>query len=300
MSRILLIVIVAGCLGAVAAPADAGPYKDAVLDDGAFAYWRLGETTATAADSATATNPVTSTTNPTIDGTYIGLTDAEKNEPGLIFDDPDTAARFSGDNDQITVPVHPAIDSGGPYNKRTIELWFNADAVDTRQVLFEEGGAGVGLNLYLDGGELHFGGWDVNDPAFEHFLSAPIQAEKTYHAVLVFDSTAQAPGEPAGQVRAYLNGQPVGVGHGAGLLSSHSGGKTAIARVDTATNFHDGTFSGNGFAFSGVLDEIALYNLALTDPQIDDHYRQGIGIPEPAAVVVMLIATATLLGRRGR
>ena len=44
-------------------------------------------------------------------------------------------------------------DDTGTHNERTIELWFNADSVTKRQVLYEEGGSNQeGHNIYIEGG----------------------------------------------------------------------------------------------------------------------------------------------------
>ncbi len=125
-------------------------YEANVLADNPIAYWRLGET-----GVLTAAANIGSLID--VDGTYtngvsLGL-------PGLILDDPDQAAGFDGSDDFVSIPDDDGINTGGPYNAKTVELWFSASgplpASGTRQVLYEQGGINNGLNSRSHRGHCH-------------------------------------------------------------------------------------------------------------------------------------------------
>jgi hypothetical protein len=41
------------------------------------------------------------------------------------------------------------------------------------------------------------------------------------------------------------------------------------------TRFHDGNASGDGYFFAGVLDEVAVYNSALSPARVAAHHAAG-------------------------
>jgi fibronectin type 3 domain-containing protein/subtilisin family serine protease len=236
-------------------------YADLVVGDGAFAYWRLGESSGDEAIDVIGGH----------DATYangVGL-----GEPGLVVGTPDTAARFDGVDDVIAVGDSRNINTGGPYAARTIELWFDADQVSSRQILYEEGGATRGMSVYLDGGNVYFTVWNrKNDdgggawgPAW---VSAPVTAGTTHHAVLVFDGTV-------GSLQAYLDGSGVGTVFGVRDIYRH-GADIGIGGLNQQTRFHDGIDRSNaGYNFIGVIDEVALYATPLAAAQIAAHWSAG-------------------------
>ncbi|MBI3312907.1 MAG: hypothetical protein HYZ83_01540 [Candidatus Omnitrophica bacterium] len=52
----------------------------------------------------------------------------------------------------------------GIHTERTLAIWFRVEdaSINTRkQVIYEEGGAGRGLNIYVYDGKLYVGGWNA-------------------------------------------------------------------------------------------------------------------------------------------
>jgi hypothetical protein len=239
-------------------------YRDAVLADGPFAYWRLGEASGTTALDVTGTGH---------NGTYA-------NSPtlgvaGLIDGDSDTAVSFEGINDRIAVPDSTDINTGGPYATRTVELWFKADNVTRRQVLYEQGSDGRGLGIYLISGQVYVIGWnlsaqDSTTPWGPLWVSAAVATNTRYHVVLVLD-------QPGSRLEGFLNGVSMGSAAGAGKLFAVFN-NIGIASMDDRTRFHDAGSTGNtNFFFDGVIDEVALYGTALTAAQIQNHHTIGTG-----------------------
>ena len=106
-------------------------YQTNVLADSPIAYWRLGDASNPAVNIGSLGNAV--------DGTYqSGVT---LGVSGLVLGDPDSAASFDGSSGYVTIPNHSAINTSGPYDAKTIELWFSAtDPLTGTQVLYEQGG----------------------------------------------------------------------------------------------------------------------------------------------------------------
>lgn len=253
---------------------NSSPYEGAVNGDGAIAYWRLSEQSgATAADHA---GPH--------DATYVGA--PQLGFPSLLANDTNTAVDFDGQDDLVAIAGASQINTGGPYPARTIELWFNADDVQARQVLFEEGGISRGLAIYVDQGSVYFIGWntkndDATTPWGPVWVSAPVTAGATHHVALVLGGTAGFEG--------FVNGTSVGSNSTSGNLFKH-GAKVAIGAMDDDTRFHDGsvTNSGRAFHFDGTIDEVALYNTALSPAQLANHVALGgisVLIPPTVSVV---------------
>jgi YD repeat-containing protein len=88
-------------------------YRQAVLDDGPVAYWRLGETSGTNADDETANNN---------DGTYANSPTLD--QAGAITGDPDGSVDFDGTDDSISVAGSSSLDG---LNAISADGWFYLD-----------------------------------------------------------------------------------------------------------------------------------------------------------------------------
>lgn len=250
------------------APADL--YSDAVLADGAIAYWRLGEGIGGKAFNEGSLSAV-------VDASFSNFNNSEKGVGGLLAASPNPAASFDGSNNEVRIPSHNQINAAsGGYTTKSFELLFNADTVTGRQVLFEQGGKSNGFNLYLQDDELYFGAWTDNN-----FFSAntaasalDIVAGQTYHVVGLWDS---------GDLDLYVGGQPVDSTTASFTTVKTHTGKIAIGGVDNDTRFHNGT-AGDDNNFDGIIDEVALYNLVLSEEQIQKHFL--FSTPEPGTLVI--------------
>ncbi len=236
-----------------------GPgYRDVVIGDGATILWRLGEVAGTTAFDEVGTN----------DAPYLG---APALGAAALISDPDPAVAFDGIDDTIRLVNSPEINQGGPYLTKSIELWFNAADVATRQVLIEQGSVTRGLVMYLLNGQLWAGIYNADTygggtPWGPVFLSTPVAANSTYHAVIVFDA-------PSDLFSLYVNGALADSGTGLGALQNH--GRSAIGSQWDWTRFHDGGRFGDQHYFAGRIDEVAMYAAALSVPTIAAHHAAG-------------------------
>ncbi|TMK56776.1 MAG: PKD domain-containing protein [Actinobacteria bacterium] len=225
----------------------ASNYGDAVLDTpGLVGYWRLGESTGPSlADSKG------SATGTASGGAIFGL-------PGGVLGDPNTAIGFDGKDDFASVPLNL---SGS--NKATVEFWLNWSAYETDDDLameltpnFNQNSGGFIVDPNSSQG--NFGvGIGVADSRNNAFFARP-SAGQWHHYALVLDTTAPA----AQQITPYVDGQPVAY--------------TKTADGTGAGNFANSTLflmsrGGQSLFGAGTVDEVAVYNRALSPAEIAEH-----------------------------
>lgn len=272
LGAVILTVVLSNSVPAVA------QYDAMILEAEPFAYWRLG-------DDDGETFPLYDGVGTEIEATAENV---EFGADSLVPGETNGAARFNGVDSLIRVPDDGQTNSGGPYEEKSVELWFSADdaLTETPQVLFEVGGTTRGLAMYVHDGSVFMGAWNranddggVSSPWMNPepetgpdensiYVSREIESETVYHAALVMD------GDPAGftgTFTGYLNGVPFGTQTGVGQIFNH-GDDMGIGGMDTNIWLVDGTNpGGDGLYFSGLIDEVALYNTALTPAQIENH-----------------------------
>jgi hypothetical protein len=184
---------------------------------------------------------------------------------GLIGD----ALNFDGVDDYVNVPVSPYLTGG---NQRTIEFWMKGNALAARQALVTKWIHGNHAEFYVhtslySGDEIHFhiashrfdtgwhNGWTQD---------ADIQNGVWYHVAAVFDGT-QTGNE--NRMKIYVNGvQKTMIIHGtipSTLTQTNSpvtiGGETTLSRY-----------------FNGIIDEVAIWDIALTADEVLLHYTNGL------------------------
>ncbi len=227
-----------------------------ILADNPDVYYRLNETSGVVATNLGSAGAV-------LDGTYQGGVSQEAG--ALHFGIDNASVSFDGTDDLIAIPNHILINTDpAGYPERTVELTFSADSTTGRQVLYEEGGTGNAIALYLDDGRVYYAARDGGD--FGPFdISAEVKSGETYHAAFVLDSNAAT-------FTGYLNGEAVGTGTVTKPLNTHSGA-VSIGRNSGGTYFHDGAEGGNGEYFNGKVSDFALYNSVLTGADIKTRYE---------------------------
>lgn len=121
--------------------------------------------------------------------------------------------------------------------------------VNTRQLIYEEGGGTHGLNLYLESGNLFANLWVSRS---DNAGSVPVAANTTYAVMFVYDG---------GNTRwdLYLNGSlAVSDVSVQSSLPSH-GGAIGLGEINATTRY-DGNNVGSGDVFQGSIMEMAYYN----------------------------------------
>jgi hypothetical protein len=189
-------------------------------------------------------------------GLFINDKSASSNDKGRIvntaqvqnIDSTNRVVTFTNSNDCISVSNSTEINMS-TFAKRTISLKFKVDdknLTTRRQVIYEEGGAGAGFNIYIFAGKLYVGGWN-NAKWLGTFLATDqIISGKWHNVSLVLDAQAGVTTRQAGALRGYLDG--VKFGEGQGLEMVPHGGGIGLGNVNIDTKFDaDGTvFRGTG------------------------------------------------------
>jgi hypothetical protein len=297
-------------------------YTDQVLADNPDAYWRLGESS-----GLVTMNEVNDSWNGVYNSGTGGLT-PELGAESLVPNTRDKAARFvAAEGNRIQIPDNVAINTGGPYEQKTIEMWFRAETLPnldevtgapTRMFLFEQGGTTRGIAVVLVGtettdpqtAELRFHAWNDNsdgagapwggpesEDKFPIYVSANVEVGQTYHMVAVMDGDPDESsfGPPfLGSLSLYLNGQLAdGPVEGVGLFYN-AGDDAGIGAVNQNTITTEANLNATfDSPFDGVIDEVAYYNTALSAERVAAHYTTGIAPttePEPGQDITLNIA----------
>ena len=152
------------------------------------------------------------------------------------------------------------ISAGKSIANRTISLWFNAEDVNKRQVLYASGLAEVGVNIYLDKGRLYAGSWATVDgikgtqnPLRGYnwkgdWIDTPVEPGRWYQVAWVLKNGADKI-EPERQ-HLYLDGKLVGKAPGAAIPAEYVPPRVGRTNLDggdgqtsgatsSLTRFHD-------------------------------------------------------------
>lgn len=247
-------------------------YAQVVLSDQPIAYWRLDELSG----AVTATDAVGS-----FDGTYdtaaAGAQLTYGAATGVPHTGTDAAVSVAG-GARVSIPYAIELNPWGPFS---VEGWFQpastaANPNDYRTALssmVDPGGNGpTGWLLYQEAGNnwswWPYAGWWTSASLTD--TQDVIQANQWYYIVLSYDGTVftlyvNGTAQASAPYSAFVQNGNIPSG-GAGSYGynyqPHGGGAMNL-----------GWRSDNGFnGFAGTMDEVAVYNQALTPQQIQNHY----------------------------
>ena len=211
----------------------------------------------------------------------------EANSPGLFG----TASYFPGDVSKFA--QRPSDDSAFDFgsNDFTIQIWCN---------LYDNGGTQVFIEKFSGA---NGPGWTISHSGFwansSSSLGTLISLEPQYQ-IGPTDVWHQYTVRRTGNLIQYFyDSNPVG---GVTVLSGWAMGDTNMPLLIGRRNPDDNITSGDFMPVRGRLDEIAIWNRALTDDDIDWLYNGGDGnpAPEPATLGLLLIGGLALLRKRNR
>ena len=242
----LAAILLAGA-GNVSADILETPYWEAVLADNPVAYWRFEETDGTTAFDSSGNG---------LHGTYVG--GVTLGIPGVLDDEPNQSIVLDGSTGYINVPPNSRLNR--LRNNFTIEGWVKNGGmrVSTRDNT-STGGYQYGQGRY-GGGFTTFTIKDYSKP-----FSPPFPEDEWLHCAIVFDSDNNA--------RFFANGEYMGADWGSRPANVNSQplniGRHPIADHGGSHNY-----------LSGNIDEIAIYNRALTADEIQEHFLIGFPFPD--------------------
>jgi hypothetical protein len=237
-------------------------YASAILADRPLSYFRLDETNGTIAyDYAGGNN-----------GNYYGA-NLLFGQPGYSFIDTDYAVTFPGyTNNYVGDIGATAIDFHGTAAAFSIEAWANgASGQITGAAIVAKGEGNNGgianeqFALAVSSGVYRF---FVRDPTANHTIAeADAQTGPDgawHHLVGVSDGSV-------GTLTLYIDGAVAGTAGtpAAGILES-----TAPVSIGAERS---GVLPPYDWPYNGTIDEVAIYNIALTAAQVESHYAAAYG-----------------------
>jgi hypothetical protein len=227
------------------------PYAQLVLANKPIAYWRMDETAGTVAYDCVAGN------NGVYNKVLLG-------QPGNALLDSHKAARFgslASANSMMTNTMINFATSGSA--TFSIEAWVNGGAQSADNGLVTKGTGGGGEQFNLDcGGASHAFRFFVRDIAGNAHLATSTVANnsKWHHLVGVCDQVHT-------NVVLYVDGTNAAqttIIPGSGILASTN--SISIGSRQSGTAAYD-------LQFVGLMEEVAIYNYALSSAQVLAHYR---------------------------
>ncbi len=248
--------IILGCAAFTAAgvwPVLAANYESTVLMDQPAGYWRLG-------DNAPAPQPVyganLGTLGDAAQGEYLG--NPTLGQPGGLAGSTDTAGRFIA-NQRLQVPYTVEINPNPPFS---VEGWVKPASLQTgtgvvspMASLRRASPAAEGWIFYQTAtGWNYRQGDSANNYTININTTNNLDTNTWYHLVAVYDGA---------KATVYVNGAEAGTGSSS-LFAPNSSVPLGIGARGDAT-----------FGFDGSVDEVAVYNLALSGSQVSAHYSNG-------------------------
>jgi PKD repeat protein len=224
-------------------------YSEAVTGTtGLRDYWRMGESSGSVLADSVGLNPATTSGEPTL-----GV-------PGSVFGDPDTAVRFDGVNDSASAPVDLSSTS-----TITVEFWLKWNSYANNDALameltnnFNEADGGFLVDPNSSYGSFAVG---IGRGASRNVTLFPRpSAGLWHHYAFVLNTTAPA----AEEVVPYVDGEAVSFSK---AENGTGGGNFANATLNFMSR------AGAGLYGAGDLDEVALYDRALSPSTITSHYK---------------------------
>ena len=246
----------AATLSVIALPTS--PYAQAVLANHPAGYWRLDEKSGTVAHDYIAAN------NGGYNYTLLG-------QPGDNLIDTHTSARFG-----YYSSSYGCVSNGGPIDFSTsgnaafsVETWVNGAAQNNDNGLITKGTGGGGEQFNLDcGAGSHAFRFFVRDASGNAHLanSSVVLNSKWHHLVGVCD-------EANSNVVLYVDGVNAAAGSitpGSGILSTTN--PVTFGSRQSGTTAYD-------LQFLGYMEEVAIYNTALSAAQVQAHYASATNRP---------------------
>lgn len=262
-----------------------GGYAGTVISNGPIAYWRLDE-----APGSTVAHDAINGYNGVYNNTILGV-------QGYSIVDNDTAAEFGGANSYVGGISGTAINFTGHTNF-SIEAWVNASGTLSDESTIIAKGIGATGTTRTEQFSL-----DVASGVYRFFTtggstlyaaSATSGPNGTWqHIVAVYDDL-NTYGGASGQLYIYVNGELQG---SAAVRPAGLNGTVSDITIGSKRTGNDPSYDGT---FDGDIDEVAIYNRALTADEIKAHYDATYGFTlapfvqlQPASVTNYVGLSAT-------
>ena len=177
---------------------------------------------------------------------------------------------FNGYNSRVSFPNYDKMNLTN-VDKETVDLFFKtSDDIFSRQVLYEEGGATNGINLYIYNNNLYLGAYSKSYGWSFKCVKTTIEKNTNYRATFVFDSTQN-------KISGYLNGVLFDSVYSSNISTLRSHNPLTLGRATSGVLFEDGHKNSTSFYFKGEIYEVRnWYERALTEEEIEKNPAQTL------------------------
>jgi RHS repeat-associated protein len=222
------------------------PYSGQAVSDGAQPYWRFGEPAASSTFASTVGN---------YSGTWTGS--PTLGAPGALNGDTNTADALTANTQVGTVPDASALSKT---NNFSLELWVKRTKNAASQAV-------IGKPLTTTTKNENYAFWFDTSNKIRFEVGAGTKSATVTSAAALDTNWHHIVGSFAsGTLKIYVDG--------ALSASATASFTTATANTNSLNIGLSGTSD-----YNGSLDELALYNTALTATQVTDHYNKGHNAP---------------------
>ncbi|MBI5100002.1 MAG: thrombospondin type 3 repeat-containing protein [Nitrospirae bacterium] len=229
-------------------PAVSNPTQsDSDIPEGMISYWMFEEGSGTDVNDSINVNH----------GTMV-------NDPAWTAGKVGSALSFDGTDDYVSIQDSPALD---PQNAITIEAWIQPAVLASAAIVDKKPDDNNRRQFHItSSGELHAGLGN----AWWFTATGIIIPNQWTHTAFTYDETSSV-------IKAYINGNEVPLircsyGSSSNICNSYSG---SIPDTSVPLTIGKAAASSSEY-FKGFIDEVAMYNLALTPQEIQQHYQKGL------------------------
>jgi hypothetical protein len=179
--------------------------------------------------------------------------------------------RFDGGSDRLRIADDPEINNPGTFTEKSFGIVFRTGTdVDTRQVVYQQGGGTRGISIYIEDDDLVFCVWNQHSGGVQEFYD-PICVEDTVTASTAYYTTYRFEGTSglSGNITMTINENAEETTGGLGILYGHSG-DVALGGVEGSAHFADNSVShSDDGLLGGTIYEFISYNDNLSNTNRD-------------------------------
>ena len=185
----------------------------------------------------------------------------------------ETGLYFNGETSYVKIPNRPVLNTLGPYPNRTISLWFKTSKLNQSNAILFESGKTYGFAIYINQnsvcGNTRSGG------GLSGKLSGEIKADVWHHVALVLDGGST--------LKLYLDGNLAKSHNNAQPVPTHGVFGYDKSNIGIGKEVEE-TIISNSSHFAGRIDDVAIFNRALSDAEISDLYNTELSVNESVPV----------------
>ncbi len=221
-------------------------YSNIILAEaGLVSYWRLGESSGTTANDSKGSNNLT----------YAG--GFTLSQPSLIAGDRDSSVKFNGSTGWAHVASSTGINGD---TSVSMECWVSIPSNPTGQVkfIFSVNANDVWIGIETTG-KVSTNYYLVSSGNVKISSTNAISTGVAHHLVSTFNTTG-------GVLTLYVDGAQVNQ-----ITNAHAIHWEASANISIGSE----TGGTTSYMLNGTVDEVAIYNTALSQAQVTSHYNSG-------------------------